>query len=49
MADCSIDDAGDTSTPVETHIILEKVTVKVGILSPPSIDSASEIEGRDSS
>jgi len=37
MADYSIDGVVITSVPGETRIALEKVTVKIGILSPPSI------------
>jgi len=37
MADYSMDEAEKTSTLVDTCITLEKVTVNVGILSPPSI------------
>jgi len=35
MADCSIDGVVVTSAPVETHITLEKVAIKIGILSSP--------------
>ena len=37
MTDCSMEDAEQTSAPIDTHITLEKVAFNVGILSPPRI------------